>query len=185
MEQGDLRRSLAKRMVNEVIMYSTLAVKRLNDELSRYDPNIVYAEANLANAGPKILSSCVQYLLKALGSDDAYDVLKNELAKPFTSPESVQKVIKNISEEHNIPNEKISVIYDVLESMKDGKNYTGKIFNGESENDFDAMVDNVKMCNSNPQRLGLLSNAVKEVDVYVSNLPQINKKIDKFTGEIK
>jgi len=81
--QGDLRRSLLMRSIGEHFARTLVAMKRLTQELNKYDPNYV-AIAREVEEHPEMSAAAVQTILRREGIPEAYDLIKEiTMGKPI------------------------------------------------------------------------------------------------------
>lgn len=120
-EQGDLRRSITKREGFHPIMLSTIAVRRLIDELKKYKANVDRIDAEINYAGPKIVSSAINSYLRANGVADAYDSIKKIVMKPYVTKDDVNGYITKMEKDGKITGKVSKNVREMLLSVIDGK----------------------------------------------------------------
>jgi adenylosuccinate lyase len=80
--QGDLRRSTQMRGIGEPFAKTIIAIKRLGEELNKYEPNYDSIKQEV-DSHPEMSAAAVQTVLRREGIPEAYDILKDmTMGKP-------------------------------------------------------------------------------------------------------
>jgi len=163
-EQGDLRRSIAKREVYHPLMLWTISVERLVEEMENYVPNVVGIEQAIYQVGPQIASSALQNYLRGRGVADAYDRVKDVVGQHWVKPVHVERLIKTFQREGGLSEADAEYALSMIEAMADTLDAGRKLeaYEDRPEKKGEVVLEMAKMNRDTRRRASLLGTAVRD-----------------------
>ncbi len=163
--QGDLRRSITKREGFHPIMLSTIGIRRIIEEMKKYEPNVLGMESAIQIEGPKIASSVINNYLRVQGVEDAYDRIKEVVMKPYVSVEDVQTCIQDLLSKGKLQQKHADYVIGIISSVSGNDNLVTEAYQGS-----DLAMQRLRTINSDVNsRTPLLGRAIQQTEKMIYN----------------